>query len=76
MTACETSCMAKQPISKYFGRLSVSDKRRYLEKTKYIRDPYCYSFDSISGDDLPAIRSHNIFKLFGAVNKLLQFRQV
>lgn len=53
--------MAKQPVSKYFGGLSVSDKRRYLEKTKDIGDPYCYSFDSLSSDDFPAIRSHDIF---------------
>ena len=47
--------------SKYFDRLSISDKRRYLEKTKDIGDPYGYSVNSLDMKDLPAIRSHDIF---------------
>ena len=53
MAVSEASCMAG---SGYFDGLSVSDKGRY-----YIGDPYCYSFNSSSGEDLPAIRSHDIF---------------
>ena len=61
MDVSKASCVAKQPGSEYFDGLSVSDKRRYLEKTKDTGDPYCFSLDLLSSEDLPAIRSHDIF---------------
>ena len=65
MAISKASCVAKQPSSEYFDGLSVTDKQRYLEKTKDTGDPYCFSLDSLSGEDLPAIRSHNLFNYLG-----------
>ena len=61
MAASETSWTADYAGSKYFNKLSISDKRRYLEKTKDIGDPYGYSLNSLNSEDLPAIMSHDIF---------------
>ena len=45
----------------YTESLSISDKRRYLEKTKEIGDPYGYPLSALSQDDLPPVRSTDIF---------------
>ena len=45
----------------YTENLSISDKRRYLEKTKEIGDPYGYPLSALSQDDLPPVRSTDIF---------------
>lgn len=45
----------------YTESLSISDKRRYLEKTKDIGDPYGYPVSALSQDDLPPVRSTDIF---------------
>jgi len=47
----------------YTENLSISDKRRYLEKTKEIGDPYGYLLSALSQDDLPPVRSTDIFNL-------------
>ena len=39
----------------YTESLSISDKRRYLEKTKEIGDPYGYPVSALSQDDLPPV---------------------
>ena len=61
MATSETPWTADYAGSKYFNRLSISDKRRYLEKTKEIGDPYGYSLNSVESEDFPDIRSHDIF---------------
>ena len=38
-----------------------SDKWKYLEKTKEIGDPYGYPLSVLSQDDLPPVRSTDIF---------------
>ena len=45
----------------YSESLSISDKRRYLEKTKEIGDPYGYPLNALSRDDWPPVRSTDIF---------------
>ena len=45
----------------YTESLSISDKRRYLEKTKEIGDPYGCPLSVLSQDDLPPVRSTDIF---------------
>ena len=45
----------------YSESLSISDKRRYLEKTKEIGDPYGYPLNALSQDDWPSVRSTDIF---------------
>ena len=45
----------------YTESLSISDKQRYLEKTKEIGDPYGYPVSVLSQDDLPEVRPTDIF---------------
>ena len=45
-----------EPVQ-YTKSLSISDKQRYLEKTEEIGDPYGYSLNALSQDDLPPVRS-------------------
>ena len=40
---------------------SQSDKWRYLEKTREIEDPYGHSLSVLSQDDLPPVKSTDIF---------------
>ena len=46
-----------QKLSKYAEQLSVSDKRRYLEKIEEIGDPYSYEPRILQADFLPPVRS-------------------
>ena len=48
-------------LSKYAEQLSVSDKRRYLEKIEEIGDPYLYESSNLQADLLPPVRSTDIF---------------
>ena len=48
-------------LSKYAEQLSVSDKRRYLEKIEEIGDPYSYESSNLQVDLLPPVRSTDIF---------------
>ena len=41
--------------------LSVSDRRRYLEKTKDIGNPYLFADSALSKDSLPPVLSTDIF---------------
>ena len=41
--------------------LSVSDRRRYLEKTKDIGNPYLFADSAFSDDSLPPMLSTDIF---------------
>jgi len=41
----------------YTECLSISDKQRYLEKTKEIGGLYGYPLSTLSQDDLPPVRS-------------------
>lgn len=43
------------------SNLSVSDKRRYIEKTNDIGDPYLYEASTLSEDSLPPVMSTDIF---------------
>ena len=52
------ACLCHIPI---VYRISISDKRRYLEKTKEIGDPYGYSLSALSQDELPPVGSTDIF---------------
>ena len=45
----------------YTESLSISDKRKYLEKTKEIGDSYGYPLSALSQNDLPPVRSTDIF---------------
>ena len=58
--ATESSNKSVQ-YSKYSENLSISDKRRYLEKTEDIGDPYAYPLGVLNQDDLPPVRSTDIF---------------
>ena len=50
-----------QKLSKYAEQLSVSDKRRYLEKIEEIGDPYSYESRLLQADFLPPVRSTDIY---------------
>ena len=43
-------------LSKYAEQLSISDKRRYLEKVQDIGDPYIYELCTLQADFLPPVR--------------------
>ena len=45
----------------YVKKLSIADKRRYLEKTKDIGDPYAYTLSTLDQEDLPPVMSFDIF---------------
>jgi len=45
----------------YADTLNISDRRRYLEKTKDIGDPYAYSTCNLNDEILPPVRSTDIF---------------
>ena len=45
----------------YVKELPVADKRRYLEKTEDISDPYAYALSTLDQKDLPLVRSPDIF---------------
>ena len=45
----------------YTETLSIGDKRRYLEKTEEVGDPYGYPLSALSQDDLPPVRSTDIY---------------
>ena len=49
-----------KPVA-YTKSLSISDKRRYLEKTKDIGDPYSYPLSMLNQEELPPVRSTDIF---------------
>ena len=51
-------------LSEYAEGLVVSNKRRYLEKTRDIGDPYCFESSSLKADVLPPVRSTDIFNYF------------
>ena len=56
----------------YSADLSVSDRRRYLEKTKDIGNPYLFVDSAHSEDSLPGTSVINRYlQLFGADNKFL-----
>ena len=48
-------------LSEYAQGLSVSDKRRYIEKTSGIQDPYCVVASQLSKDVLPPVQCTDIF---------------
>ena len=48
-------------LTKYAEQLSVSDKRRYLEKIEEIGDPYSYESSNLQVDLLAPVRSTDIF---------------
>ena len=48
-------------LSKYAQGLSVSDKRRYIEKISGIQDPYCIVASQLSKDVLPLVQCTDIF---------------
>ena len=54
--ATESSSKSVQ-YSEYSENMSISDKRRYLEKTEDIGDPYAYLLGVLNQDDLPPVRS-------------------
>lgn len=58
MATCQS--VSSQSVSRYVNSLSISDKRRYLEKTEDIGDPYCFDVDSLD-ENLPPVRSTDIF---------------
>ena len=45
----------------YAETLKISDRRRYLEKTKDIGYPYAYSTHDLSAENLPPVRTTDIF---------------
>ena len=53
-------CGSKFDVN-YVNKLSVADKRRYLEKTEDIGDPYAYALSTLNQEDLPPVRSPDIF---------------
>ena len=50
----------RRPVC-YADTLNISDRRRYLEKTKDIGDPYAYSTHDLNNDILPPVRTTDIF---------------
>ena len=60
MTTSATWCGNKFSAV-YVKELSVADKRRYLEKTQDIGDPYAYALSTLDQEDLPPVRSLDIF---------------
>ena len=55
-----TWCGSKTSDS-YIKELSVANKRRYLEKTSDIGDPYAYTLSTLDQQQLPPVRSPDIF---------------
>ena len=47
-------------LSKHAEELSISDKRRYLEKIEGIGEPYLYKSYTLQADFLPPLRSTDI----------------
>ena len=45
----------------YAETLKISDRKRYLEKTKDIGDPYTYSTHDLSAENLLPVRTTDIF---------------
>ena len=60
MTTSATWCGNKFSAD-YVKKLSVADRRRYLEKTEDIGDPYAYALSTLNQEDLPPVRSLDIF---------------
>lgn len=60
MTTSATWCGNKFSAD-YVKELSIADKRRYLEKTEDIGDPYAYALSTLDQVDLPPVRSLDIF---------------
>ena len=60
MATSATWCGSKFDVN-YVNKLSVADKRRYLEKTEDIGDPYAYALSTLNQEDLPPVRSPDIF---------------
>ena len=60
MATSATWCGSKIDVN-YVNKLSVADKRRYLEKTEDIGDPYAYALSTLNQEDLPPVRSPDIF---------------
>ena len=58
MATRETWTSSKKDHS---AELSVSDKRRYKEKTKDIGNPYLFELSTLSEDSLPPVLSTDIF---------------
>ena len=48
-------------LSKYAEQLSISDKRRYLEKVQDIGDLFIYELSTLKADFLPPVRSMDIY---------------
>ena len=48
-------------LSEYAQGLSVSDKRRYIEKISSIQDPYCIAASELSKDVLPPVQCKDVF---------------
>ena len=48
-------------LSEYAQGLSVSDKRRYIEKISSIRDPYCIAASELSKDVSPPVQCMDVF---------------
>ena len=59
MATSATWCGSKIDVN-YVNKLSVADKRRYLEKTEDIGDPYAYALSTLDQEDLPPVRSPDI----------------
>ena len=48
-------------LSEYAQGLSVSDKRRYIEKISSIQDPYCIAASELSKYVLPPVQCTDVF---------------
>ena len=48
-------------LSEFASSLSVSNKRRYLEKTRGVGDPYLIPTDELQKDVLPPVQCTDIF---------------
>ena len=60
MATSETWCGSKINVD-YIKELSVAYKRRYLEKTEDIGNPYAYALSTLDQEELPPVRSPDIF---------------
>ena len=60
MATSATWCGSKISAD-YVKGLSVANKRRYLEKTESIGDPYAYKLSTLYQEELPPVRSPDIF---------------
>ena len=60
MTTSATWCGSKFS-AEYVKKLSIADRRRYLEKTEDVGDPYAYALRTLGQEDLSPVRSFDIF---------------